>query len=233
MKYKIIISVMLVMILLPSIYAIDACSDTNEIDISEIPCLGLTNVISCIGNTNVSVFNLNTSVQINLTTEPLGDGRLNFTFNFNESSYSLVDCSNNTATIIVGQFDQGFGISIFFFIIPLLTFSFTALLISSKIGKKMLEDELQMTLTGNVIHQSTWIPTVILLFSFLPMIIMIRLVTGYLEQYLSTSSLVGFFGNFYIFFLYLFFFVSLILIINLVGNWIKLRSINMGHFDKE
>ncbi len=211
----------------------EACSDTNNIDISDIPCLGLTNVVNCIGNTNVSVINLNTTVQTNLTTFPVGDGRLNFTFDFNESSYSLVDCQNNSATIIVGQFDQGFGISIFFFIIPLLTLSFATLLVSSKMGKRMLEDEAEMKLTGNVVHQSKWIPTILLLFSFLPFLLLIRIVRGYMEQFIPSTNLISFFGSFYIFFLYLFSFVSLMLIVTLVSDWITLRDIRMGVMDKE
>ena len=218
--------------LLPGAYAQNvACSDTNLIDITDIPCEGVTNVVQCSGN--VSVFNLNTSIQTNVTTSAVGDGRLNFTFNFNQSSYSLVDCNNNSATVIVGQFDQGFGISIFLFILPLFTITFISLLISSKMGKKMLEDESQMSLTENVVHKSTWIPTIILLFSFLPLVLIARIVGGYMEEFLPSSDLVSFFGSFYIFLLYLFFFVSLIFIINLVARWIELRNIRMGALDKE
>lgn len=232
MNNKLIILFFSIIFIIPFIPAqLTACSDTNLIDISDIPCLGITNVVSCTGN--VSVLNLNTSIQNNLTTGDVGDGRLNFTFDFNQSSYSLVDCANNSATVIVGQFDQGFGISVFFFILPLLTITFTALLVSSKMGKQMLEDESEMSLTENVIHKSRWIPTIIILFSFLPLILMVRIVRGYIEEFLPSSSLVSFFGSFYIFSLYLFFFVSLIFIITLVAEWINVRNIKMGALDKE
>lgn len=212
---------------------LEACSDTNNIDISDIPCLGLTNVVQCTGDTNVSVINLNTTVQTNVTTFDAGNSRLNFTFDFNESSYSLVDCQNNSATIIVGQFDQGFGTSIFFFIIPLLTISFTSLLVSSKIGKRMLEDESGTGLTENVVHKSKWIPTVLIIFSFIPLVLMIRIVQGYIEEFLPSSSLVGFFGGFYIFFSFLFWFMALVFIISLFAEWIDIRKVNMGAMDRE
>ncbi len=233
MKYKYLIF-FLILLIIPLVPAqVEACSDTNLIDISDIPCLGLTNVISCVGDTNVSVLNLNNSEQTNLTTEEVGDGRLNFTFNFNESSYSVVDCANNSATVIVGQFDQGFGLSLFFFIIPLFTISFTALFIASKMGKQMLEDDSEMNLTENVVHQDDWIPTVIIIFSFLPILLVIRIIAGYIERFVPTSSLFGFYNTFYIFFLYLFYFVGLIFFITLVARWITLRNINMGVLDRE
>lgn len=223
-----------IILFIPLIQAqVSVCSDSNEIDISDIPCIGVTNVINCVSDSNVSVFNLNTSEQTNVTTGEVGDGRLNFTFNFTTSSYSIVDCRNNSATVIVGQFDQGFGTSIFFFILPLLTISFTAVLVSSKIGKKMLEEETDMKLTDTIVHKTDWIPTTMLLFSFLPLILMIRIVRGYIEEFIPGSSLVGFYGAFYIFFLYLFFFISLIFIITLFAKFITLRKINMGALDRE
>lgn len=230
MKKLIIILFFLVLLPLASAQ-LPACSDSNEIDIEDIPCLGLTNVLDCTGN--ISVLNLNNSVQTNVTTESIGGGILNFTFNFNQSSYSLVDCANNTATIIVGQFEQGFGSSVFVFIFPLLTISFVALLVSSKIGKKLLEDESNMGLTENVVHKSRWIPTVIIIFSFIPIILMIRIIQGFMEEFIPSSSLVTFFGNFYIFFIYLFSFVSLVLIITIFAEWITLRNISMGALDRE
>ncbi len=210
-----------------------ACNDLNLIDIEDIPCIGVTNVIACGVDTNVSVINLNTSVQVNLTTSSLGDGRFNFTFNFNESSYSLVDCANNTATIIVGNFEQGFGTSIFFFILPLFLVSFISLLVSSKMGKKMMESEDGSDLTESTIHKNAWIPTVILIFSFLPILIIIVILKSYLERYIPSTSLIPFISGFYILFLILFFFIGFMLIVNLVSQWITLRKINIGAMDKE
>lgn len=210
-----------------------ACNDENLIDIEDIPCIGLTNVISCGVDTNVSVINLNTSVQTNLTTELLGDGRFNFTFDFNESSYSLVDCANNSATVIVGKFEQGFGTSIFFFILPLFLVSFISLLVSSKMGKKMMESEDGSDLTKSTIHKNAWIPTVILIFSFLPVLIIIVILKSYLEEYIPSTALIPFISTFYIFFLILFFFVSFMLIVNLFSQWITLRKIRMGVLDDQ
>ena len=90
--------------LITGVFALPACSDTNEQDISDIPCEGLTPVIGCTGN--VSIINLNTTARSNLTTYPIGDSRYNFTLNLTEGSYSLVDCANNSATVIVGDFPR-------------------------------------------------------------------------------------------------------------------------------
>jgi len=87
-----------------------ACTDTNEIDNANIPCEGLTVPLSCSGN--VSIFNLNTSEQINVTTYLKVDNRYNFTVNLSEGSYSFVDCANNSATIIVGVFDTQWQIAL-------------------------------------------------------------------------------------------------------------------------
>lgn len=77
------------------------CQDQTDVD--DIPCLGITPVLSCSGN--ISVVNLNTSAQSNLTTIAIGDGTYNFTFNFNRSSYSLRACDNSTSSIQVGDFE--------------------------------------------------------------------------------------------------------------------------------
>lgn len=233
MNNKIILILALLLFPITLISAQSACNDENLIDIEDIPCIGLTNIITCGADTNVSVINLNTSVQVNLTTELLGDGRFNFTFDFNESSYSLVDCANNTATVIVGKFEQGFGTSVFFFILPLFLVSFISLLVSSKMGKKMMESEDGSDLTKSVIHKNAWIPTIILIFSFLPILITIVILKNYLEQFIPSTSLISFMSTFYIFFLILFFFISFMLIVNLVSQWITLRKINMGEMDKE
>lgn len=101
---KQILFIFLFILMFASVVALDACSDTNEIDSDEIPCVGITNPISCSGN--VSVINLNTSTQTNLTTTLIGLNQYNFTFNFSSNSYQVNDCANNTATIIVGDFPR-------------------------------------------------------------------------------------------------------------------------------
>ncbi len=233
MNKKIILLLVLLLLPITLISAQEACNDENLIDIVDIPCIGLTNVISCGVDTNVSVINLNTSVQVNVTTELLGDGRFNFTFDFNESSYSLVDCANNSATVIVGKFEQGFGTSVFFFILPLFLVSFVSLLVSSKMGKKMMESEDGSDLTKSTIHKNAWIPTIILIFSFLPILVIIVILKNYLEEFIPSTVLVSFISTFYIFFLILFFFVSFMLIVNLFSQWITLRKINMGVLDRQ
>ena len=82
------------------------CSDTNEIDLDDIPCQGLTPVVNCSANFNVTLLNLNTSVETNISGNQLANERVNFTLNLSEGTYSLVDCSNNSATIIVGDFPR-------------------------------------------------------------------------------------------------------------------------------
>ena len=84
-----------------SVNAISLCQEQTDID--DIPCLGLTRVLSCSGN--ITVTNLNTSQTYNLTTSHIGGGIYNFSFFFNKSSYSLVDCQNSTATMVVGDFE--------------------------------------------------------------------------------------------------------------------------------
>lgn len=113
-----ILSVFLMIIVSSFISAI-ACSDTNEIDNSEIPCVGLTNYLTCSGN--ISVINLNTSEQFNLTTDAFGDGRLNFTVNLSEGSYSFTDCGNNTATVIIGVFDTQWQIALIISLLVILS----------------------------------------------------------------------------------------------------------------
>jgi len=110
MRFKNSLAILLILIFIGvttlTMVSAEACTDTNEIDISDIPCEGLTNIINCVGIANVTLTNLNTTEIQNLSTQEIGDGRLNFTFNFTEGSYSLVDCENNTATIIVGDFPR-------------------------------------------------------------------------------------------------------------------------------
>jgi len=92
---------------IPCLTSLTACTDTNEIDIEDVPCQGITVVLPCAGN--ISVTNLNTSDKFNMTTFSMGGNLYNFTVdevNFTEASYSLVDCGNNTATLLVGDFPR-------------------------------------------------------------------------------------------------------------------------------
>ena len=95
------VSLLFVLLFLSSVSAMTLCQEQTDID--DIPCLGLTTIVNCTGN--ISVTNINTSQQYNLTTTLVGSYIYNFTFNFTQSSYSLIDCQNSTATIVVGDFE--------------------------------------------------------------------------------------------------------------------------------
>ncbi len=209
-----------------NISALDTCSDTNNVDISEIPCQGLTNVLDCAGN--ISVTNLNTSVQTNVTTNILGDGRYNFTFDFSNGSYSLVDCKNFSATMIVGRIKQGYGTSAFFFILPATLLSFLFLFISARMDKTLKNQEEENRNDGIDKKESRTIPTVFMLFGWIPMLFMIRFTSSHLEEYVTDAKITSFFGTFYILFLSLFWFVFIISFILLASKLIKWRSAKRG-----
>ena len=128
--------------------------------------------------------------------------------------------------------DEGFGISIFIFIIPALMLSFFCLFISGKIGRNLrIDQEEDFQDVGRMTGRGQWIPTIILLFSFIPMIFIIRIVFAYLEEFLPTANVTSFFGGFYIFFSWTFYGIFLISIIVLVAEFIKIRKFRMGVID--
>lgn len=102
---KLIFFLLIVMFLPLATANLTACSDTNEIDTGDIPCNGITDNIDCLGF-NISVTNVNTTAEFNVTTSPFTLNSYNFTINFTDGSYQLVDCQNNTATIIIGDFPR-------------------------------------------------------------------------------------------------------------------------------
>lgn len=209
--------------------ALDTCSDTNEIDVSEIPCNGLTPVVSCTGN--VTAINLNTSVQTNITTSAFAGGRLNFTFNLTNGSYSLIDCQNFSATVIVGFFKQGYGTSSLAIIIPAISLAFIILFISSRMNRKLnLDDEERKNnCKGKEAREnSKFIPTLFLIFSFVPMVFMVRFVESYLQRYLGGSGIADFYGAFYIFYAYLFWFIFIIMIVVWSSKYIKRYKVTRG-----
>ena len=223
-----LISLILIISLLSitTLIALDTCSDTNNVDLSEIPCQGLTNVLDCAGN--ISIINLNTSVQTNITTNDFGDGRYNFTFDFTNGSYSLVDCKNFSATVIVGRIKQGYGTSAFFFTLPAILLSFVFLFISARMNKKLKNHEEENRENGIEERESRTIPTVFMLFGWIPMIFMIRFTSSHLEEYLADAKITAFFGTFYILFLSLFSFVFIVSFIMLASKLIKWRSAKKG-----
>ncbi len=209
--------------------ALDTCSDTNEIDVSDIPCEGLTPVVDCTGN--VTAINLNTSVQTNITTSTFPGGRLNFTLNLENGSYSLIDCQNFSATVIIGFIKQGYGTSSLVVIIPAILFAFIILFISSRMNKRLCIDDEEKKINNNsneVRENSKFIPTLFLIFAFVPMVFMVRFVESYLQRYLSGSGIASFYGAFYIFYAYLFWFVFLIMIIVWASKYIKIYRETRG-----
>jgi len=174
------------------------CPDTNQIDVSLIPCIGVTVPISCADN--VSIVDLNTSVQTNLTTYPIGGNQYNFTFNFTYGTYSAVDCQNNSATIVVGLFDQGYGIGLFGVIIPASIISFVLLFMSRRMARGMEKDEKVKSALGDTEsgRNSRVLPTVFLLASFIPLIFLIRFVLAYLENYLPLIAATQLYSTFFI-----------------------------------
>ncbi|KKK97682.1 hypothetical protein LCGC14_2650290 [marine sediment metagenome] len=182
--------------------------------------------MDCAGN--ISVTNLNTSVQTNITTNPFGDGRFNFTFNFTNGSYSLVDCKNFSSTVIVGRIKQGYGTSAFFFILPAALLSFLFLFISARMNKGLRNHEEENRDNGIDKRESRTIPTVFMLFGWIPMIFMIRFTSSHLEEYVADAKITSFFGTFYILFLSLFSFVFIISFVLLASKLIKWRSANRG-----
>lgn len=230
---KILIASLFIIFLTSGVFALEACSDLNEIDISQIPCLGLTNIIPCTGN--ISITNVNTSVQINVTTDTTGDGRLNFTVNLTEGSYSFVDCDNNTATVIVGLFEQGYGVNLFTIILPAIIFSFLSLFFSWRFFESLNQSEsehLELLEKGedleDFVPRNRLLPIVFMLFSFIPIIFMLGFVSNHLTKYIGEGKITTLYTNFFIGFSWIYLFVFLIMIVVWVSGFIKKIKIDRG-----
>ena len=126
------------LIYIPAILALPVCSDTNQQDISKIPCVGLTVVLNCSGN--VTAINTNDTTQnYSFETFVFTDSIYNFTLNLTQGSYSLIDCENNTALWEVGLFEQGYGINMFGIIIPSAILSLMILFITGRTFRRFDE----------------------------------------------------------------------------------------------
>lgn len=234
---KILLASLFIIFITSGVFALEACSDTNEIDISQIPCLGLTNVVSCTGN--VSIFNVNTSVQINVTTEVTFNSRLNFTVNLTEGSYSFVDCDNNSATVIVGLFEQGYGINLFIVILPAIILSFLSLFFSWRFFESLNEVEsehLEMLESGedveDFVPRNRLFPVVFLLFSFIPIIFVLGFVSNHLTKYIGEGKITTLYTTFFIGFSWIYFVIFLLMIVVWVSGLIKKIKINRGMGDE-
>ena len=215
------------------------CSDSNEIDISDIPCVGFTVSLNCSGN--ISIFNTtNSNINFTIVTSVFVDNIYNFTVNLSSGSYEFVDCSNGTATVIIGRFQQGYGTTLFSVIFPSILLSFISLFISGRMFKRFREDdeEEQEHLKENddedsFVPRNRLMPIVFMLFSFVPIIFMLGFVLNHLQEYLPTSNITQVYGQFYIMFSIVFLIVSLVSIIVWLSNFIKLKRVMKGLDDIE
>jgi hypothetical protein len=166
-------------------------------DVADIPCLGLTTINGCAGE-NVSVTNINSSTQYNLTTLAVGDGTSNFTFNFSEiASYSLIDCTNFTATIVVGYFEGGFGIIQFAFLIP-----FLIIIGVSLFGVKLITNNVD---DSNISSFKYFMGIVAVIIGYIAILFMTGTINTYIITYITSSVLSNLYNYFYSALLYIFF----------------------------
>lgn len=175
--------------------AMQLCQEKQ--DVADIPCLGLTPINGCEGE-NVSVYNLNSSQQYNLTTEAVGDGTSNFTFNFSQiASYSLIDCANFTATIVVGYFEGGFGITQFAFLIP-----FLIIIGISLFGVKLITMSYD---DSNISSFRYFMGLVVIIIGYLAVLFMVGTINSYIITYITSSILSSLYNYFYSALFYIFF----------------------------
>lgn len=210
------------------------CSDTNEIDISDIPCLGFTVSLDCSDNIT-ALDTSNASINFSIPITGVLGGVFNFTFNLSEGGYELIDCSNNTATVIVGKFEQGYGVNIFLIILPTILLSFLSLFVAGRLfGKYRNEDEeeeeekIDQRDEDSFVPRSRLIPIVFMLFAFVPMIFMIGFVENHLTEYLPGSNATIFYGMFYILFSTIFYATFLLSFVIWISFWIQKRSVLRG-----
>lgn len=231
MKYKLLLFILVLNLTLVS--SMEVCSDSNSIDINDIPCVGLTNVVNCTGN--ISVTNVNTTEQFNITTNDFGDGRLNFTVNFTEGTYSLVDCGNNSASIIIGIIDQGYGINLFSIMIPSILLIFGCLFISGRMFHRMSEGDehdkeeiMESESNEDFVPRSRLMPIIFLLFSFIPLLFLFGFVENHLNIYLSGANVTAFYGQVIVMLMVVFIGTFLISILIWLAHWIDNRNVLRG-----
>jgi len=236
---KKILTLFLFIFLISFVSSLPTCSDTNEIDISEIPCVGFTIPLDCGGN--ISIFNTtNRDINYTINMTIFVDNVYNFTINLSQGGYEFIDCGNNTATVIVGLFEQGYGILIFVIMIPSLLLTLISLFISGKMFSnfKDEDDENHEKLERendleSFVPRNRLLPLVFMLFAFIPMVFMVGFVNGHLENYLPTANITAFYGSFYILFSAVFYFVFLISFVVWLSSFIKLRRVMRGLDDIE
>lgn len=211
------------------------CSDSNEIDISDIPCVGLTVSIDC--SQNITALNTtDSSINFSIPIFPFIGNISNFTINLTEGAYELVDCSNNTATIIIGKFEQGYGINMFLIILPAIMLSLISLFVSGRMFGKFREDDEEEqeqraqedNESDSFVPRSRLMPLIFMIFSFVPMIFMIGFIENHLTEYLPDAGITEFYGMFYILISVVFYLTFLLSFIVWVSFWIEHRKVLRG-----
>lgn len=195
LSYKYILSFILLILTICFVSSMQLCQEKQ--DVADIPCLGLTTINDCSGE-NVSVININSSSRYNLTTLAVGDGTSNFTFNFSEiASYSLIDCANFTATIVVGYFEGGFGIIQFAFLIP-----FLIIIGVSLFGIKLITMSYD---DSNISSFRYFMGLVVIIIGYLAVLFMVGTINSYIITYITSSILSNLYNYFYSALFYIFF----------------------------
>jgi hypothetical protein len=179
-KKQILILFLMFILFINVAVAMELCQEKQ--DVADIPCLGLTSINDCEGE-NVSILNLNSSQQYNLTTKALGDGTSNFTFNFSTiASYSLIDCGNNTASMVVGYFEGGFGIIQLAFLIPFL-FIIVICLVGVKLITKSYDD-------NNISSFRYFMGLATIIIGYIGILFMTGTINSYVMTYITSNTIV-------------------------------------------
>lgn len=194
-RIKITVVVMILIIsgilfILPAIHALPLCQE--QTDVYDIPCLGLTKVLNCSGT--ISVTNLNTSQNFNLATTPIGGNIYNFTFPFNQSSYSLVACDSSTATMVVGYFAGGFGFTQLSLMVPEIIIIFLFVGLGWFLSKKDSSSASGYAFSVGAI-----------IFGYMVILFMVGTVSANIQNYIPFTNTINLYQGFYVGLLWIFF----------------------------
>lgn len=234
MVSKLLLGTILIIFLINLVLALPTCSDSNEIDISDIPCIGLTIPIECAGN--ITIFNAtDQTINENITTAVFVDNIYNFTISLERGGYEFLDCENNTATILIGRFQQGYGVNLLAIIIPSILFSLGLLFISGRMFHSMREEDEeqeehlhQIGDPESFVPRNRLLPIVFMLFAFIPMLFMVGFVFNHLTEYLPTANITIVYGTLFILFSVIFIGVFLISMVVWLAGFIKMRRVMRG-----
>ena len=114
-----------ILILIPTAFAFSECSDTNEIEYTEIPCNSISDyIIGCPEHYNYTVYSIDNSYYVqNGTMTILNDNIYNFTlWNVSVGSYNIWLCDNSTSSITIIQGDNTRYLYIFALLIILILY---------------------------------------------------------------------------------------------------------------